>query len=636
MSSFRAADNELSNELSNEPSREPSRDGLSRRAFAAAALAGTAIPLAVAVAGPASAAPAASGRGAAPAKKAPKPPKPPKVPPTPDFGPNVQIFDPSTPTATIQAAVDAAAAQQVPAEFGTGRFAFLFKPGSYDVDIQLGYYTSVAGLGLSPDDVTINGEVRVEGQQQSDGTFSGLTNFWRSVENLAIVPTDGINWFAVSQAAPIRRVHVKGQLFLFPRQGGFTSGGFIADTAVDGQVINASQQQWLTRDSQVGSWSNAVWNQVFAGVIGAPDQSFPNPPYTTLPTSPKSREKPFLAVDAKGRWQVVAPRLRHNALGTTWNGGAPTAARTIAIDDFFIARPGDSAHTINKALDNGKHLLFTPGIYTVDQTIRVKRAGTVVLGIGYPTISPVRGVVPMTVASTKGVQLAGLLFDAGEANSPLLLQVGDKRGGWSDSGDPTSVQDVFFRIGGAGPGKATVALEVNADNVLLDHIWAWRADHGSGVGWTVNTAEHGVIVNGDHVQATGLFVEHFQKYNVVWNGDHGSTIMFQNELPYDPPNQAAYQHKGTLGWAAYKVDDYVKHHEGWGLGSYCFFNVDPTIHVSHSFEVPVTKGVVLHDLLTVSLNGDGVIDNVVNDFGGPAQGTDTVPVNVVLYPPATS
>ena len=204
MSTFRAADNELS---PTEPQlREES--GLSRRAFAAAALATTAIPLAVAVAGPASAATAASGTAAVPAKA----PKLPKAPPTPDFGPNVQIFDPSTPAATIQAAVDAAAAQQVPAEFGTGRFAFLFKPGTYNADIQLGYYTSVAGLGLSPDDVTINGEVRVEGQQQSDGSFNGLTNFWRSVENLAIVPTDGINWFAVSQAAPIRRVHVKGQL----------------------------------------------------------------------------------------------------------------------------------------------------------------------------------------------------------------------------------------------------------------------------------------------------------------------------------------------------------------------------------------------------------------------------------------
>ncbi|MBM9509901.1 hypothetical protein [Actinacidiphila acididurans] len=76
----------------------------------------------------------------------------------------------------------------------------------------------------------------------------------------------------------------------------------------------------------------------------------------------------------------------------------------------------------------------------------------------------------------------------------------------------------------------------------------------------------------------------------------------------------------------------MRHHEGWGLGSYCFFNVDPTIHNAHSFEVPDRPEVRFHDLLTVSLNGAGVIDNVINDFGGPAQGTDTVPVDVVSYP----
>jgi hypothetical protein len=546
----------------------------------------------------------------------------------------VHVFDPSTPVADIQAALDAAAAQQVPSEFGTGRFAFLFKPGSYDVDAQLGYYTSIAGLGQSPDDVTVNGAVRVEGQQQPDGSYSALTNFWRSVENLSVVPTGGIDWFAVSQAAPIRRVHIKGALFLFPRQGGYSSGGFIADSVVDGQVINASQQQWLTRDSSVGSWSNAVWNQVFAGVVGAPAQSFPNPPYTTLPTSPRSREKPYLYVDAEDRYRVFLPALRHDALGPSWTATAPTKGSSLSIDDFFVAKPSDSVHTINRALDKGKHLLLTPGIYHLTGTIRVKHADTVVLGLGFPTLTPVDGVVPMSVAGVKGVRVAGLLFDAGPVNSKVLLEFGDRRGGWSESGDPSSIQDVFFRIGGAGAGKATTALVVHSDDVLLDHIWAWRADHGTGVGWTVNTSDTGVVVNGDRVQATGLFVEHFQKYNVIWNGEHGSTVMFQNELPYDPPNQAAWTHNGTLGYAAYKVDDYVKHHEAWGLGSYCFFNVDPTIHATRSFEVPDTRNVVLHDVLTVSLGGVGVIDHVVNDYGAAAQGTATVPVDVVLYPPA--
>ena len=156
--------------------------------------------------------------------------------------------------------------------------------------------------------------------------------------------------------------------------------------------------------------------------------------------------------------------------------------------------------------------------------------------------------------------------------------------------DPTSLHDVFFRIGGAAAGKATTSLVVNSDDVILDDIWAWRADHGTGVGWTVNTADTGVVVNGDDVTAYGLFVEHYQRYDVVWNGENGRTIFFQNEMPYDPPNQAAWRHDGVLGFAAYKVADDVKTHEAWGLGSYCFFNVDPTIHATRAFEVPVTPG----------------------------------------------
>jgi hypothetical protein len=217
-------------------------------------------------------------------------------------------------------------------------------------------------------------------------------------------------------------------------------------------------------------------------------------------------------------------------------------------------------------------------------------------------------------------------------NSPVLLQVGTEHAHKSDTANPTSIQDVFFRIGGATPGKATTSLVVNSDNVLLDDIWAWRADHGNGVGWTVNTADTGVIVNGDDVTAYGLFVEHYQKYQVIWKGENGRTIMFQNEMPYDPPNQAAWRQDDILGYAAYKVADSVETHEGWGLGSYCFFNVDPTIHATRGFEVPDAPGVKLHDLLTVSLGGVGVIDHVVNNTGAAAQGPGTVPVNLVSYP----
>jgi len=171
--------------------------------------------------------------------------------------------------------------------------------------------------------------------------------------------------------------------------------------------------------------------------------------------------------------------------------------------------------------------------------------------------------------------------------------------------------------------------------VLLDDIWAWRADHGNGVGWTDNVGNTGVVVNGDGVTAYGLFVEHFQKQEVIWNGESGRIIMFQNEMPYDPPDQAAFSHDGIDGFPAIVWSESAEGFEGWGLGSYCFFHVNPTIHAAHSYEVPLDAGIRLHDLLTVSLGGVGVIDHVVNDFGGPAQGRATIPVNVVSFPPTS-
>jgi hypothetical protein len=570
----------------------------------------------------------------------------------PDFGPNVKILDPTMSQADIQAVVDGIANQQVSSQFGTGRYAVLFKPGTYGsaaspLNFQVGYYTEVAGLGDSPDDVAVNGTIDVYNQCFGPGDCTALVNFWRSMANLTINVAgksgcqSGEFW-ATSQATSMRRVHVNGfaTLMDYCSAPSFASGGFIADSIFSGSVVvNGSQQQYLVRDSDIDLWTNAVWNQVFAGVIGAPAQAFPNPPYTTLDTNPQSREKPYLFVDANDQFNVFVPEARFDSRGTTWQGGQ-TPGHAIPIGDFFIAKPSDSARVINAALAQGKNLIFTPGIYSVDQTIKVKRADTVVLGLGLATLEPVNGIVPMTVADVKGVEISGLIFEAGSVNSPALLRVGTQRaagtpapgrGGWSDRGDPTALHDVYFRIGGAHVGKATVSLEVNADHVILDNIWAWRADHGTGVGWTTNTADTGVVVNGDNVIATGLFVEHYQKNEVVWNGENGTTIMFQNEMPYDPPNQAAWQQNGILGYASYKVADTVKTHEGWGLGSYCFFNVDPTIHAAHAFEVPVTPRVRLHDILTLSITNHGTIDHVVNDYGDPTS-PNTTTSTVVEYP----
>ncbi|GAA1230723.1 discoidin domain-containing protein [Kitasatospora nipponensis] len=545
-----------------------------------------------------------------------------------DLGPNVLVFDPSTPSATIQASLDSVFQQQESAQFGTGRYALLFKPGTYNgLNANIGFYTSIAGLGLNPDDTTINGDVTVDaGWANGNAT----QNFWRSAENLAVRPSNGTDRWAVAQAAPLRRMHIEGGLNLAPSGYGWASGGYIADSRIDGSVGNYSQQQWYTRDSSIGGFSNGVWNQVFSGVQGAPAQSFPNPPYTTLPSTPESREKPYLYQDATG-YRVFVPSLRTNASGASWANGA-TPGSSLPLSQFYLVKAGATAATINQALAQGLNLLFTPGVYHVDQPINITRPDTVVLGLGLATVVPDNGVSAMKVADVDGVRLAGLLIDAGGVKSPVLLQIGQPGASAGHAADPTTMQDVFVRVGGAGAGSAGTAVEVNSANTIVDHTWIWRADHGTGVGWTVNPADYGLVVHGNDVLTTGLFVEHFQKYDVEWSGERGRTIFFQNEIAYDAPNQAAVQNGATRGWAAYKVDDSVITHEAWGVGSYCYFNVDPTIVVDHGFEVPTTAGVKLHDALVVSLGGDGQFAHVVNTTGAPTSGTTTTPSAVVSYP----
>ncbi|MER5965678.1 discoidin domain-containing protein [Streptomyces sp. NPDC002057] len=552
----------------------------------------------------------------------------PQLPGGGDLGPNVHVIDPATPG--IQAKLDQVFQQQESAQFGSGRHAFLFKPGTYNnLNAQIGFYTQIAGLGLRPGYTTINGDVTVDA-----GWFNGnaTQNFWRGAEGLTLNPVNGTNRWAVSQASSFRRMHVKGGLNLAPNGYGWASGGYIADSKIDGQVGNYSQQQWYTRDSSIGGWSNSVWNQTFSGVQGAPATSFPEPRYTTLETTPISREKPYLYLDGS-EYKVFAPAKRVNARGTSWADGAPQG-ESIPLNQFYVVKPGATAATINQALAQGLHLLFTPGVYHVDQTINVNRANTVVLGLGLATIIPDNGVTAMKVADVDGVRLAGFLIDAGPVNSSTLLELGPQNSSADHAANPTTVQDVYIRIGGAGAGKATTSMVVNSDDAIIDHTWVWRADHGEGWGWETNRADYGVRVNGDDVLATGLFVEHFNKYDVEWYGERGRTIFYQNEKAYDAPNQAAIQNGSTKGYAAYRVDDSVNTHEAWGLGSYCNYNVDPTIVQDHGFKAPVKPGVKFHSLLVVSLGGMGHYNHVINDTGAstiPA-GTSTVPSTVVSFP----
>lgn len=550
-------------------------------------------------------------------------PTDPTNPPTgnnPDLGPNTVIFDPSMSASSIQSRLNSIFSQQQSNQFGSQRYAVLFKPGTYSADVNVGFYTQVAGLGLSPDAVNINGAVHAEADWfQGNAT----QNFWRDAENLSVTPNGGSDRWAVSQAAPYRRMHVRGNLKL--DDGGWSSGGFISDSKVDGQIQSGSQQQFLTKNTRMGSWSGSNWNMVFVGDQGAPAQSFPT--YTTVASAPVNREKPFLYVDDAGAWKVFVPAAQTNASATTWSD-KNQAGSSLPLDDFYIAKPGASAADMNAALAAGKNLLVTPGVYHLDQTLNVTRPDTVVLGMGLATLIPDNGITALTTADVDGIKIAGVLVDAGTTNSQTLMRIGPDGSSANHAANPVTLNDVFFRIGGATVGKATQSLVVNTSNTIIDHTWIWRADHGNGgtVGWNTNTADTGLVVNGQNVTAYGLFVEHYQKTQVIWNGNGGRTYFFQNELPYDPPNQSAWKNGNTNGYPAYKVGASVTSHEAWGLGSYAYFNVNPSVVEDHSFEGPQTSGVKFHDMVTVVLGGAGTISHIINSTGATV-----TPSNNVAY-----
>jgi len=513
----------------------------------------------------------------------------------------------------MQQQIDKIYAVQQHNEFGSERNAILFLPGEYHVDVPVGFYTEVIGLGASPDQVHITGNVHADASLPRN---NATCTFWRAAAGFSVTPTSGTMQWAVSQAISFRRMHVLGNLVLHQNRG-WASGGWISDSLIDGTVDSGSQQQWLSRNAEWANWTGSNWNMVFVGVNHPPTGDWPSPPYTKVSETPVIREKPFLQVDASGRWNVVVPELRTNSTGITWHGGN-TPGRSIPLDRFYIARPRDTAAAINAQLAQGKHLLFTPGIYALTEPIRVTRPDAVVMGLGLATLKPINGTAAMTTSDANGIIVAGLLFDAGETQSPVLLEVGSDRSRVNHAKDPISLHDVFFRVGGAGLGRAQVNLRINANDTLVDHTWIWRADHGKGVGWDQNLSANGLVVNGNRVTAYGLFVEHHQQFQVLWNGEAGRTYFYQSEIPYDPPDQPSYTSApGVNGWASYKVADKVTTHEAWGLGVYSVFR-KPNVVLTRSIEVPVKPTIRFHHAMAIALDDKGEITHVINNTGDAA------------------
>ncbi len=602
------------------------------------------------------------------------------------FGPNVCVFNDTMSQTAIQTDLNNIAIQQVPvaSQFDSQRYAVFFQPGTYGsaadpLVFQVGYYEEVAGLGFMPQDTVVNGQIdafanALDCASATNCWYNSTTNFWRSLSNLQLnvvgktasySPTppefgppvnnpgavncwEGNEFWSVSQAAPLRRLLVNGSIVFqqFCTQtnfGGndFASGGFIADSQVNGNLDFYGNQQYLTRNSTIEAANgcpNGLWNNVFSGVVGAPSAVFTGQcqQNTVLPSSPVTEEKPFLYTDSQGNYDVFVPAVQHNSSGPSWIGGSE-AGTSIPLSKFFVASPGTPASAMTAAMAQGQNLILSPGVYNLDQPIVVPHPDTVVLGLGMATLVPQTGNPAMIVVGNTGVKLSGLIIDAGPANSPVLLSVGTP--GPSSASDPDLIQDVFFRIGGAAttPVSATVSLLDNAGNSIIDDVWAWRADHGNAVGWTVNRGDTGVVVTGNDVTAYGLFTEHYQKNEVIWSGQGGTDIFFQNELPYDPPSQSAWMASPTQdGYPAFLVTDNVKSFQGYGMGSYVVFISTPaTLFDAEAFQAPHTAGVQFHNILGVWIAGSGGDNSLINGVGGPVTSTNpgkVEPVDLTSYP----
>ena len=501
------------------------------------------------------------------------------------------------------------------------------------------------GLGSSPDEVVFTDSKGVHCQEAGKAPSPGaLDTFWRSAENfkteadydwLSKGTGKGMLW-AVSQAAPLRRVHVSNSLMLFeyvPNVGkngevGYASGGFLADSLVDGDIQAGSQQQWFTRNVQAKAWTGGIWNPVFVGVEGAPAAHCGKVNKTlarvVVAQTPTIAEKPYIAYDEVAMWTLRVPALSNTpSSGASWTAADPSYSSdaVYSFTQVYVATAADSAAAINKKLAVGLHVVLSPGIYELEDTLQLSTPNQVLLGLGLATLVAANGLPAVAVANVDGVRVAGVLLQAGAKPTSTLLQWGE--GSYAgDAASPGILSDVFARVGGPDvtPVQVTSMIEINSSHVIGDNLWLWRADHAvspNDKDGTVlvkdgdNPCTHGLRVYGDDVTMYGAAVEHTLGDLMQWYGERGRSYFYQSELPYDV-TQANF---GDRGFVGYRVDAAVTQHDAWGTGVYHYFR-DHKVTVASGIAAPAALVPRFHSPLTVCLNGSGTIQHIINDYGG--------------------
>ncbi|MCW2982446.1 MAG: hypothetical protein JWR63_16 [Conexibacter sp.] len=595
-------------------------------------------------------------------------PTPVATPPANPFGANVTIFDPSMSVSAINAALSATP----PA--GGGKRQFFFLPGTYGdpsvtpstattsnvIQAQVASGTVVAGLGTGPCDVVINGALSINN--------GGLAIRPSQMSNLTInpiqanVPAGGMLWYT-SQTATLRRVNILGDLYVSqvtPTAGacqnpcdpitqglqinlifGVANGFVIANSVVTGKVIN---QDGLNRPNvegnggnsdiyfqqdDIGGYTGFGSDMVFNGTLGAPSDDFgPGSisPYaapghiTNVTRAPVIREAPWVYYDGS-QFQVFRPSAQFDVRGPNWSVAASQGA-SLPLSSFSIATVAgaDNATTMNAALASGKNLLIGPGTYVLDAPITVTRPDTVVMGLGDPILRAdntstlvVKDSAPGTVISKLNAD--GRAFSASDMGAvPFAanqIVIGDTPHGAGSQADPTTLNDVSSASG------STNLYLLNQDYTILNQGQI-QSNNNSGDGyttanWTASSSDTGAIVNGDHITWQGIWLEHFKKTQITWNGEYGNVTFLQNErpltVPYDNPGEIGVQPhvwKMSADFDGYPtlaitptVDHFTLHgFQSWSrLGNGCYCNVTSVI------TTPVKPGVTLHALFTGEILG---------------------------------
>jgi len=550
-------------------------------------------------------------------------------------------------------------------DFCTKRMAVLLKPGVHKAKFNVGFYNSLVGLGPEPGAVeldafeVLNG-VGPDGIQYGPGP-GALNNFWRSVENLTTGRGRDI-FFFVSQASPLRKVHIRGQLRLSGAVGGgiydwgYASGGFLADSRIDGGIEFGSQQQFCTRNCEIGddaAYENGAWSNVLIGSKGM-YKSHPEEfgKQTIVESTECIAEKPYIMYEEnENKYYLMIPRSELAKRGISWEKYSNSGVERVDFEDVYVAEEGIStAAIINAKLSEGKHVILTPGIYKIAEPIVVGTSNVVILGLGLATVQPADDAPYMDSLifvkdGLKGVRIASLMVQGGEAGSNSLIKWGTQTprfGAHTHQVDqrPGYLYDIFCRIGGDRDAsmpevRTDKMVLINSSNVIGDNLWLWRADHELPKNVGVTDSRHKVFnaleVNGDDVIMYGLFAEHTLGNQTVWNGENGKTFFYQCELPYD----VKQQNFGDQGYAGYVVAEHVQTHTLRGGGVYSYFR-DHEVHCHCGFRAPECRsGINLLNIFTVYLNGNGGINHVLNLQGDKCSSeTQGVPHFLSYFPMA--